>query len=117
MLTLLFMACSPQHAPARDLLSFEKEEESIFQAVEQFQVDLTVEDSGSVAGLQEATMTTAGYDIVHISGHAGTDHELGPVFYMEDEVGDTAKVTSAGLWDALRDFPPQVLFLSGCDIG
>ncbi|MCP4288371.1 MAG: CHAT domain-containing protein, partial [Gammaproteobacteria bacterium] len=94
-----------------------QEEESILKGVEKFQVALTVEDSGSLRGLEDALIEADGYDIVHITGHAGIDAKLGPVFYMEDEIGDLEKVTPAMLWDALRDFAPRFLFLSGCSTG
>ena len=127
MLTALFMACSPRNTPEQQMLRFEQEEEHIWNAVEKFQLDLQVEDSGSRQGLQdaliefgsydEAQKESRSYDIVHLSGHAGIDHKLGPVFYMEDEVGNQEKVPPAELWQALRDFPPRVLFLSGCSTG
>ena len=50
-LKVLFMACSPVDLKAKDVLSFEKEEEQILSSVERFAVDVTVEDSGSLAGL------------------------------------------------------------------
>ncbi|MEN8130993.1 MAG: tetratricopeptide repeat protein [Pseudomonadota bacterium] len=59
----------------------------------------------------------SGVDIIHLSGHAGIDHELGPVFYMEDEIGNRVRASPDQLWEAIRDFPPRILFLSGCSTG
>lgn len=83
-LKILFMACSPMDSSV-SVLSFEKEEESIQKSIEDFQIEMTVEDSGSLEGLKNALMEANGYDIVHITGHAGIDPKLGPVFCMEDE--------------------------------
>ncbi|MBF0551927.1 MAG: tetratricopeptide repeat protein, partial [Deltaproteobacteria bacterium] len=118
-LRVLFSACSPEQLDKRRVLRFEREEEIILAAVKKFPVDLTIEDSGSPAGLWE-TLIAGGqehYDVVHLTGHAGMDKELGPVFSMEDEFGREARVTPEQLWGALKDFPPRLLFLSGCSTG
>ncbi|MCH6552173.1 MAG: CHAT domain-containing protein, partial [Planctomycetes bacterium] len=71
-------------------------------------------DSGSLGGLGDALIDWAGCDIIHITGHAGIDTQLGPVFYFENELGRLEKVTPEMLWKSIRTFPPKVLFLSGC---
>ncbi len=58
-----------------------------------------------------------GTDILHISGHAGHDKDLGPIFYMEDEIGKLDKVTPERLYNAIKDSCPKMLFLSGCGTG
>jgi hypothetical protein len=116
-LKLLFMACSPLDLPATTVLQFEKEEERVLQAVERFPVAMRIEDSGSLTGLGDTLYEGAHYDIVHLSGHAGIEPNLGPVFYMENEIGELAKITPDALYDTLKDFPPRVLFLSGCSTG
>ena len=115
-LKILFMACSPMDL-GDSVLQFEKEEESIQKSIENFQIEMTVEDSGSLQGLKNALMEANGYDIVHITGHAGIDPKLGPVFYMENEIGGLDEVTPERLGEILKDFPPRVLFLSGCSTG
>ncbi len=115
-LCLLFMACSPLDLADRTL-QFEKEEEAIFRDVAKFPIDITPEDSGSIQGLQETLIQNNGFDVVHLTGHAGHDAELGPVFYMENEIGNLHKVTPRDLARALRDYPPRLLFLSGCSTG
>lgn len=68
-LKMLFMACSP--IDLKDaVLQFEKEEELIIQKVEKFQIEMTIEDSGSLQGLEDSLIEANGYDIVHITGHA-----------------------------------------------
>ena len=57
---------------------------------------------------------TSKYDVIHISCHGAIDRELGPVLYMEDDMGYPDLVTPGRLWEILRDFPPRVLFLSAC---
>ncbi|MGE0086203.1 MAG: tetratricopeptide repeat protein [Desulfococcaceae bacterium] len=116
-LQILFMACSPTDLHAHQVLQFEKEEERIFSATEKL-ADIVIEDSGSLAGLSDALIEGGGrYDMVHITGHANIEHGIGPVFYMEDDIGRLDKVTPERLWERLRDFPPRVLFLSGCMTG
>jgi CHAT domain-containing protein len=77
------------------------------------------EDSGSLEGLRNSILEGGGsYDIVHITGHAGIDYKLGPVFYMEDDTGELDMVTAERLCnEGLKDFPPRLLFLSGCSTG
>jgi len=116
-LKLLFMACSPIDLPEGSVLQFENEEELILNKVQKYPVEMRIEDSGSLEGLADALYEGDGYDIVHITGHAGIDPELGPVFYMENDVGEMQKVTVNMLWEKLKDFPPKLLFLSGCSTG
>src|SRR5215510_8721107 len=113
LLKLLFLACSPTNL-ADAVLQFEQEEERILQEVEKFPVDMRIEDSGSLQGLADALYEGAGYDIVHITGHAGIDPTLGPVFYMENDIGELEKATPDTLWKRLDTFRPKLLFLSGC---
>ncbi len=114
-LKILFMACSPTNLPANQVLQFEKEEEKIWASVEKLQADLIIEDSGSLSGLSDSLIEGGGrFDMLHITGHANIEHQTGPVFYMEDDIGSLDKVTPDRLWEALRDFPPKLLFLSGC---
>ena len=113
---MLFMACSPTDL-AGSTLSFEHEEEQILDAVERFQIDMRIEDSGSLDGLEAMLQENNGFDVVHLTGHAGVEDPLGPVFYMENEIGELHKVTPELLWQKLRDYPPKLLFLSGCSTG
>ncbi len=113
-LKTLFMACSPQGEAA---LQVEHEEEQILQETEKLHLHLDVEDSGSLEGLSEMITAAGGFDVVHLSGHAGIDDTLGSVFYMEDDTGETDPVTPIRLWEAIQAFPPRILFLSGCSTG
>ena len=113
-LKVLFMACSPTDLKAHEVLSFEKEEELIIETVGDYPLSLTIEDSGSLNGLEHAIYEGNGYDVVHITGHAGIDDELGPVFYMENDIGETEKVTALMLYEKIKSFSPKILFLSGC---
>jgi tetratricopeptide (TPR) repeat protein len=113
-LKALFMACSPTDLKAHEVLSFEKEEELIIETVGDYPLSLTIEDSGSINGLEHAIYEADGYDVVHITGHAGIDDDYGPVFYMENDIGETEKVTALMLWEKIKAFPPKILFLSGC---
>jgi hypothetical protein len=114
-LRLLFMACSALDVQPE--LNFEAEEETIFRITEKLAIDMEVEDSGSLEGLQERLEAEA-FDVVHLSGHADIDQHGQPFFIMEDETGAAQVVTPRQLWhEALIENPPQLLFLSGCRTG
>ncbi|MBU7046737.1 MAG: CHAT domain-containing protein, partial [Theionarchaea archaeon] len=111
-LKVLFMACSPEGV--KPVLDFEKEEEAILEVTKDLPVDMDVEDTGSLEGLQTC-LTQKQYDVIHITGHADIDDE--PFFLMEDEFGYPVPVTPSLLWDVLKLNPPRLLFLSGCRTG
>ncbi|KJU84747.1 hypothetical protein MBAV_003059 [Candidatus Magnetobacterium bavaricum] len=111
---LLFMACSPTDLRVDKLPGFEKEEEHIFGATGNHNIDIRVEDTGSVDGLRQANIAGGGFEVIHITGHVGFDKKMGPVFHMEDETGKSQKVSPAMLWDAIKAHPPKMLFISGC---
>jgi len=114
-LQLLFMACSA--LDVKPELDFEKEEEAIVQITDKLPVDIEVEDSGSLDGLNEKLLHDR-FDVVHLAGHAGIDKADGPFFIMEDETGQEDRVGAGRLWTgALQKNPPRVLFLSGCQTG
>ena len=115
-LKILFVAASPldlKHAT----LHFEKEEDNIFKITKKYPIDFQVEDTGSLDGIEHTLYEIKGTDILHISGHAGHDKKLGPVFCMEDEIGKIDEVTPDKLFKAIKDIPPKILFLSGCSTG
>lgn len=66
----MFMTCSPTDLGDQNILSFEKEEETILTKAEKYPISLTIVDSGSLEGLENALYEADGYDIVHITGHA-----------------------------------------------
>jgi CHAT domain-containing protein len=114
-LKLLFMACSALGVKPK--LDFEKEEETIFRVTEKPAIDMEVDDTGSLAGLQ-AQLETQAFDVIHLSGHADIDADNHPFFIMEDETGRRHDVYPRNLFDdALRENPPKLLFLSGCRTG
>ncbi|MBF0336386.1 MAG: CHAT domain-containing protein [Nitrospirae bacterium] len=113
-LRMLFMACSPTD---QTRLDFEREEELIFNETANYNIAMTIEYTGSLKGIREANITGGGFDIIHITGHAGFDEDMKPVFCMEDAVGKCYDVSPDDLWDAIKDFQPKVLFLSGCFTG
>ncbi|MBF0336385.1 MAG: CHAT domain-containing protein [Nitrospirae bacterium] len=116
-LKMLFMACSPTDMHQTSVLKFEDEEERIFRATREYNIDMRVEDTGSIEGLMQTNIAGGGFDVIHITGHAALDEKMGPVFYMEDEVGKLRKVSPEMLWETIKDFPPRMLFLSGCLTG
>ena len=113
-LKILFMACSP--LDTYPVLEFEKEEDTIFEVTKNLQVEIDVEDTGSLGGLGE-WLETNKYDVVHITGHADIDKKGNPIICMENEKGLSEEVTPTRLWEQLRLNPPRLLFLSGCRTG
>ncbi len=114
-LKFLFMACSA--LDVKPELDYEREEEAIFQATEKLAIEMEVEDSGSLEGLQQR-LEVEQYDVVHLSGHADIASNGSPFFIMEDEFGNMREVFPGELWnDALIENPPRLLFLSGCRTG
>ncbi|MBF0609148.1 MAG: CHAT domain-containing protein [Candidatus Magnetobacterium sp. LHC-1] len=113
-INMLFMACSPKD---KKRLDFENEEELIFNETANYNISMTVEYTGSLKGLKKANIAAGGFDVIHITGHAGIDDAMSPVFCMEDEAGNCDQVSPQMLWDAIRYFPPKILFLSACLTG
>ncbi|MBF0566228.1 MAG: CHAT domain-containing protein [Nitrospirae bacterium] len=114
---MVFMASSPTDLGPDNVLKFEEEEDLIIKATAKYPIDIMFEDSGSVEGLKDAIQEFGGCDVVHITGHADVLKDIGPAFLLEDEAGYTAHVTPGRLWDALKDYKPRMLFLSGCNTG
>jgi tetratricopeptide (TPR) repeat protein len=113
-LKVLLMACSPQDV--YPVLEFEKEEETIFEITKDLPIELDVEDTGSLEGLNERLLKNK-YDIVHITGHADIDKKGLPIFVMENEEGLRHDVVPPMLWEKLDLNMPRLVFLSGCRTG
>ncbi|MEJ2743761.1 MAG: CHAT domain-containing protein, partial [Gammaproteobacteria bacterium] len=114
-LHLLFMATSPEGVTP--VLDYEKEEKQMLDAAENPPLSLEVEDSGSLAGLQERLQaaTQSHFDVVHLTGHAD-NRAHGPVFLLEDETGGCSPTAYKAFLDAFQaaNNYPALLFLSGC---
>jgi len=113
-LKVLLMACSP--LDVYPVLEFEKEEETIFEVTKDLPIELDVEDTGSLEGLDERLLKNK-YDIVHIAGHADIDEKGLPYFLMENEEGLRHDVIPPMLWEKLDLNMPRLVFLSGCRTG
>ena len=113
-LKILFMACSPRDT--KPVLDFEKEEEKIFEITKDLPVEIDVEDTGSLEGLEDRLKTNK-YDVVHITGHASLHKNGNPYFLMEDEEGFQVKVSPSELREKLDLNLPRLVFLSGCRTG
>ncbi len=113
-LRVLFMASSPTDAPPE--LDFEKEEARILYAAKG--IELVVEESGSLEGLQRviSDYPESWFDVVHITGHADVD-EREPFFWLEDDLGCKQKATVEDFIRAFDGRYPRLLFLSGCKTG
>lgn len=110
-LRLLFMACSALDVqPGPD---FEREEEIIFKITENLDMDMDVEDSGSLEGLR-LRLEQEQFDGIHLSGHVDIDKQGQPFLVMEDGAGLPRRVSPSDLWQgALIENPPRLLFFSG----
>lgn len=114
-LGILFMACSPHGV--EPVLRFEEEESLILAATRAAAAVVRVEESGSLGGLREAAgAAAAGYDVLHLTGHANVV-EGQPVFLVEDDVGEPRLARAADLSRALGGAWPRTVFLSGCRTG
>ncbi len=115
-LRMLFVACSPENV--EPVLEFEAEEALILAATKGREIELVVEESGSLEGLTERLVDYgAGYfDVLHLSGHAVVVGDQ-PVFIMEDSFGQREDVTPARMAEALSFVWPRLVFLSGCETG
>lgn len=116
-LSMLFMASSPEGVTP--VLNYEAEEAHILQATRRHPMALLVEESGTLAGLQQRLEDMAEPpDMLHLSGHADVDAN-GPLFLLEDELGRPAPATPVALARTLRQGGelPRLVFLSGCRTG
>lgn len=118
-LGVLFMASSPEDVTP--VLAFEEEESRILQATAKKPLDLQVEESGSLAGLEER-LSEYEYspDVIHLSGHATIDEQhQQPHFLLEDDTGFCTPATPHELSRTLLDAnsQPRMVFLSGCRTG
>ena len=114
-LRLLFMACSALDVQPE--LDFEREEEIISKISDTLDMEMEIEDSGSLEGLQ-LRLEQEPFDVIHLSGHVEIDKKGRPFFIMEDGTGLPRKVSPQELWQrALMENPPRLLFLSGHPIG
>ncbi|MBT9096432.1 tetratricopeptide repeat protein [Methylovulum psychrotolerans] len=115
-LRLLFMASSPEDVRPR--LQFEQEEALILTATRASNLELVVEESGSLEGLSERISdgdATDSFDVVHITGHADIINGQ-PIFWLEDGFGQAQLADAdaiAGVFSRYERFP-RLLFLSGC---
>lgn len=115
-LRILLMATSPEGV--MPVLDFEGEEAMILDATAGFQVDLFVEESGSLEGLQFMVQSYGRgfFDVLHLSGHADVIEDQ-PVFLTENEVGARVDATATDIAEALQGMWPGLVFLSGCKTG
>ena len=114
-LRVLFMATSPSNV--EPVLDFEHEEAVILGAADS-NVELVVEESGSLAGLRSllARFGVGYFDALHLSGHALMT-TAGPRFVFEDDLGGRADASAAELAEAIGSRWPRLVFLSGCHTG
>lgn len=116
-LGILFMASSPENV--KPVLDFEAEETAILQATRHRPLDLQVEESGSLAGLEKRLTDMAeAPDVLHLTGHADVDGH-NPVFLLEDEIGNLEPTSPLDLARSLTESGamPRLIFLSGCRTG
>jgi tetratricopeptide (TPR) repeat protein/CHAT domain-containing protein len=115
-LRTLFMACSAEDV--EPMLDFETEEKMILESARRHQIELFVEESGSLDGLryQVEAFGTGYFDVFHLTGHADVD-KRGPRFLMENDQGLRQDVSADELAEAFQGNWPRLVFLSGCRTG
>lgn len=110
-LAVMFMAAAPRNVSP--VLDFEAEEAGILAATANLPLLLTVEESGSAGFLKERLAAEGPFDIVHLTCHGHIQHSE-PLLALEDEAGDLALTSAAGLVDAFGTDKPRLVFLSAC---
>jgi tetratricopeptide (TPR) repeat protein len=115
-LRTLFMACSAEDV--QPLLDFETEETMILESARRHQIELFVEESGSLEGLryQIEAFGKGYFDVFHLTGHA-TVGKKGPRFLMENDQGLRQDVSAEEIAEAFQGNWPRLVFLSGCRTG
>jgi tetratricopeptide (TPR) repeat protein len=117
-LRVLFMAASP--VDVNPVLAFEEEEARILSAARKSGLELIVEESGTLKGLQERidSLPEDYIDVVHLTGHADVDRGH-PVFLCETEKGLVDPVDADDISKAFLSSGrfPRLVFLSGCSTG
>ena len=115
-LRVLFMATSPEQVHPE--LNFEEEEGMILRATRDPGIELIVEESGTLDGLEYLVKSfERGYfDVVHLSGHADVTKD-GPSFVMENNLGLRQDATAEEIARAFVGMWPRLVFLSGCKTG
>ena len=115
-LRVLFMATSPEGV--EPVLNFEEEERRILEATRDQGIELIVEESGSLQGLQHVIRSfgPGHFDVFHLSGHADVISGV-PYFIMENDVGGRADATAEEIAQAFSGLWPRLVFLSGCKTG
>ncbi|HEX4964813.1 MAG TPA: CHAT domain-containing protein [Thermoanaerobaculia bacterium] len=115
-LRVLLMACSPKDV--QPVLDFEKEESLVLKETREQPIELLVEESGSLVGLEREIVSfeSGHFDVFHLSGHAGVV-EGRPKFLMEDEFGRRQEAEAEDIAEAFAERWPRLLFLSGCRTG
>jgi len=112
-LRVLFMAASAVDVAPE--LDFEAEEAAILTATSGSGIELVVEESGSLEGLEFVLgQYEAGYfDVIHLTGHATVTAE-GPRFVLEDAYGKSDLASADDLARSVANTWPSLMFLSGC---
>ncbi|MGH9842895.1 MAG: CHAT domain-containing protein, partial [Blastocatellia bacterium] len=117
-LRILFMACSAEDI--KPVLQYEHEESSILKSAGKYDIELVVEERGSVEGLAER-LTLYGddggkgyFDVLHLTGHADVNDENEPIFWMENDLGFGVAVTANSIARSFAGNWPRLVFLSGC---
>lgn len=115
-LRVLFMACSP--LDVEPVLAFEREEGIILDAAKGQSIELVVEESGNLEGLQQRLeWAGSGYfDVIHLTGHGDIVDGV-PCMLMEDDLGRRTNAAAKDITGALAGNWPRLMFLSGCKTG
>ena len=115
-LRVLFLATSPEDV--HPVLNFEAEERIILQATRNQAIELIVEESGTLEGLQflVGSFGPGYFDVFHLSGHANVIEGV-PRFVMENDLGLREDATAEEIAEAFQGMWPRLVFLSGCKTG
>jgi tetratricopeptide (TPR) repeat protein len=116
-LKVLMFVSSPTDAPP--ILDFEKEQDTIIQALDPYiskgEAIIEMPDEGTLETLKEY-LDRGGYQVLHFSGHGHFNHEEGEGYLLfENGRGQKEEISAHQLADLLINYPSlRLVFLSGC---
>ncbi|UCG59267.1 MAG: tetratricopeptide repeat protein [Phycisphaerales bacterium] len=109
-LCTVFVAATPRQERK---LAFEAEETAILSATGTIEMDLIVEESGTLEQLEDTLAFEGNVDVIHLSCHGTAEPE--PTLALEDELGSSKSTGVEDLSRRLSVHRPQLLFVSVCE--
>jgi tetratricopeptide (TPR) repeat protein len=107
-LSMIFMAAAPQ---GHDNLDFEAEEAAILSATREIEIDMVVEESGTLDRLSTLVAREKPH-VLHLTCHGVLEPQ--PLLLLETDTGDPAFIKTTELLRKLGSSNIRLIFLSAC---